>query len=90
LVRALDRAAVALRAVIAVCLLTLAVTALLPGPHAGHASPAPVHVVGVAMGRTSVGHRAVKVRLAAPLPAATTASVSLGRDPPEVMVVVHI
>jgi hypothetical protein len=84
LVRTLDRAAVALRAIIAACLLTLAVTALLPGPHAGHASAGPsappVHVVGVSMGGTSVGHRAVEVRLAAPLPAATTASVSLGRD----------
>jgi hypothetical protein len=84
LVRTLDRAAVALRAIIAVCLLTLAVSALLPDPHAGHASaassPPPVHVVGVAMGGTSVGHGAVEVRLASPLPASTTASVSLGRD----------
>ena len=84
MVRTLDRAAVALRAIIAVCLLTLAVTALLPDPQAGHASAAPsappVHVVGVAVGGTSVGDRAVEVRLAAPLPAATTASVSLGHD----------
>ena len=84
MVRTLDRAAVALRAIIAVCLLTLAVTALLPGSHSGHASAAPssppVHVVGVAVGGTSVGDRAVEVRLAAPLPAATTASVSLGHD----------
>ncbi len=82
MVRTLDRAAVALRAIIAVCLLTLAVTALLPDPHVGHASAAssspPVQVVGVAVGGTSAGHRAVEVRLAAPLPAATTASVSLG------------
>ena len=82
MVRTLDRAAVALRAIIAVCLLILAVTALLPDSHAGHASavpsPPPVHVVGVAVGGTSVGHRADEIRLAAPLPAATTASVSLG------------
>jgi hypothetical protein len=78
----LDRAAVALRAVIAVCLLTLAVTALLPGPHSGHASAAASspHVLGVAMAITSAGHRTVEVRVATPLPAATTASVSLGRD----------
>jgi hypothetical protein len=84
LVRTLDRATVALRAIIAVCLLTLALTALLPGPHAGRASAEPssppVHVVGVSVGGTSVGHPAVEVRLAAPLPAATTASVSLGED----------
>ena len=84
MVRTLDRAAVAFRAIIAVCLRTLAVTALLPGPHSGHSSatpsPLPVHVVGVAVGGTSVGDRAVEVRLAAPLPAATTASVSLGTD----------
>ena len=84
MVRTLDRAAVALRAIIAVCLLTLAVTALLPGPHSGHSSAAPsappVHVVGVAVGGTSAGDRAVEVRLAAPLPVATTASVSLGHD----------
>jgi hypothetical protein len=81
LVRTLDRAAIALRAIIAVCLLTLAVAALLPGPRAGHASAEPsappVHVVGVDVGGTSAGHQAVEVRLAAPLPSATTASVSL-------------
>jgi hypothetical protein len=81
LVRTLDRAAVALRAIIAACLLTLAVTALLPDPQAGHASaapsPPPVHVLGVSVSGTSTGHRAVEVRLAAPLPATTTASVSL-------------
>ena len=85
MVRTLDRAAVAFRAIIAVCLLTLAVTALLPDPHAGHASaapsPSPVHVIGVDVGGTSAGHRAVEVRLAAPLSAADTASVSLGHDP---------
>jgi hypothetical protein len=84
LVRTLDRAAVALRAIFGVCLHTLAVTAVRPGPHAGHASAGPsappVHVVGVAVGGTSVGHRAVEVRLAAPLPTATTASVSLGTE----------
>ena len=82
MVRTLERAAVALRAIIAVCLVTLAVTALLPGPHSGHASeaPSPPHVLGVSMAGTSVAHRAVEIRFAAPLPPARTASVSLGRD----------
>jgi hypothetical protein len=40
LVRTLDRASVVLRATMAICLLAITVTALLPGSHTGHASVA--------------------------------------------------